>query len=136
MVVAPGRARAPRAFMFAASVLILSVAGVVALSAMNRREFSVSAHKYAYKIEGSDKPEIRVTQGDLVSITFSSEDIPHSFTIDEYRIMKRAEQGKPVSFDFVADKLSPPGGFRIRCTLTADSRCRELAAVLIVEPKK
>jgi hypothetical protein len=50
--------------------------------------------------------------------------------------MKRAERGKPVTFDIVADKVSPPGGFPIKCTLTEDSRCKELAAVLIVEPKK
>ena len=54
-------------------------------------------------------------------------------SIDDYRIMKRAEKGRPVTFDFVADKL---GRFPIRCTLTADSRCKELAATLVVEPKR
>ena len=72
----------------------------------------------------------------MVHITFSSDDIAHSFTIEDYRIMKRAERGKPVTFDIVADKVSPPGGFPIKCTLTEDSRCKELAAVLIVEAKK
>lgn len=136
MLANPSRARAPRAFMFVASLLIVTVAAVVSGAAQNRHDFQVSAHKYAYKIEGTDKLEIRVTQGDVVHITFSSEDIAHSFTIEEYRIMKRAERGKPVTFDIVADKVSPPAGFPIKCTLTEDSRCRELAAVLIVEPKK
>jgi heme/copper-type cytochrome/quinol oxidase subunit 2 len=108
----------------------------VSLTAQARHDFVVSAHKYAYKIEGTDKLEIRVTQGDVVHITFSSDDIAHSFTIEDYRIMKRAERGKPATFDIVADKVSPPAGFPIRCTLTEDSRCKEMAAVLIVEPKK
>jgi heme/copper-type cytochrome/quinol oxidase subunit 2 len=122
--------------MLIASLLIVAVTGVVSLTAQARHDFQVSAHKYAYKIEGTDKLEIRVTQGDVVHITFSSDDIAHSFTIEDYRIMKRAERGKPATFDIVADKVSPPAGFPIRCTLTEDSRCKELAAVLIVEPKK
>lgn len=132
----PPRTPAPRSFMLIASLLIAAVTGVVSVTAQARHDFQVSAHKYAYKIEGTDKLEIRVTQGDVVHITFSSDDIAHSFTIEDYRIMKRAERGKPATFDIVADKVSPPAGFPIRCTLTEDSRCKELAAVLIVEPKK
>jgi heme/copper-type cytochrome/quinol oxidase subunit 2 len=130
------RKPAPRSFMLIACLLVVSVTGVVSVAAQNKHDFVVSAHKYAYKIEGSDKLEIRVFQGDVVHITFSSDDIAHSFTIEDYRIMKRAEKGKPVTFDLVADKVSPKGGFPIRCTLTEDSRCKEMAAVLIVEPKK
>jgi len=53
-----------------------------------------------------------VDQDDVVRITFTAEDIPHSFTIDAYRIAKRASPGRPVVFEFQADQ---PGSFRIYC---------------------
>jgi len=115
------------------------VVGVVAADTMqSRKEFSVAARKYSYRVEGADRPEIRVREGDLVHITFSSEDIPHSFTLVEdgdqhYRLMKRAEGGKPVAFDFVADK---PGTYQFQCTLRLDDRCKELLGSFVVEAKK
>jgi hypothetical protein len=108
----------------------LASAGVV-LVAQSRRDFDVSARKYSYRVSGSNAPEIRVQKNDLVHINFSAEDIPHSFTIDDpYRIMRRAEPGKPVSFDFRADT---PGTFDIYCNLSIDSQCaKELRGKLIV----
>ena len=82
----------------------------------------VGAAATASRVSGNDRAEIRVTQNDLVRVNFSAEDIPHSFTIEDhddshYRIMRRAEPGKPVSFDFRADT---PGRFRFYCSLTTD----------------
>ncbi len=96
-------------------------------------EFQVSARKYTYTVTGSDRPEIHVHAGDVVRIAFSVDDIPHSFTLDEpYRISKRAAPGKPVTFEFLADK---PGTFEFYCNLAIDERCRkELRGTLIVEP--
>ena len=108
-----------------------AVAGTVRTAAQTRRDVTVVARRYAYTVAGSDTAEIRVMQNDLVQVTFSTEDIPHSFTIEEapYRIMRRAEPGKPVTFTFRADQ---PGRFRFYCNLTADERCRELQGTLIV----
>jgi heme/copper-type cytochrome/quinol oxidase subunit 2 len=108
--------------------------GVEARS-QTRRDFTIVARRYSYSVAGSDAAEIRVMQNDLVHITFSTEDIPHSFTIEEapYRIMRRAEPGKSVSFSFRADA---PGRFRFFCNLTADERCREMQGTLIVEPSR
>lgn len=99
--------------------------------AQTRRDFTVVARRYAFRVNGSDSPEIRVMQNDLVHVTFSTEDIPHSFTIEEapYRIMKRAEPGSPVSFSFRADQ---PGRFRFYCNLTAEEGCRDMQGTLIV----
>jgi len=75
--------------------------------APGRREFQLTARRYEYA-----PPRIEVTQDDLVKITLTSADIPHSFTIEEspYRIMKRAEPGKPVSFDLRADQPGAHAG--------------------------
>ena len=102
--------------------------------AQAKQDFTVRAFKYGYAVNGGGA-EIRVHQDDLVRITFSAEDIPHSLTLEDetYRIMRRAEPGKPVVFEFRADK---PGRFPFRCTLTADPGCREMHGVLIVEPKR
>ena len=107
------------------------------LAGQDRREFQVVARKYAYRVSGTSAPEIRVSQNDLVHVTFSTEDIPHSFTVEDtanshYRIMRRAEPGKPVSFDFRADS---PGSFRFYCSLTLDDGCKKMQGTLIVEPR-
>jgi heme/copper-type cytochrome/quinol oxidase subunit 2 len=88
------------------------------------RKFTVSAHKYAFSPARLD-----VRQDDLVRITFSTDDIPHSFTIDKYRIAKRVEPGKPIVFEFRADQ---PGRFPIYCNLAADDGCRKMIGELIV----
>ena len=64
---------------------------------------------------------------------FSTDDIPHSFTIDGYRIAKRVEPGKPIVFEFRADQ---PGRFPIYCNLSADERCKKMVGELIVEARK
>lgn len=123
-----------RAFVRALiAVATASGLGATVARAQARREFSVVARRYSYTVAGNDRAEIRVNQNDLVHVRFSSEDIPHSFTIEEapYRIMRRAEPGKPVTFNFRADA---PGRFRFYCNLTADERCRELQGTLVVEP--
>lgn len=114
--------------------LVLCVTAATAVIAQGKREFAVSARKYAFKVNGSNTPEIHVAQGDLVHVDFTSEDIPHAFTIDDphYRIMRRAEAGKPVSFDFRADQ---PGKFRFYCSLTADEKCKDMQGTLIVDPR-
>jgi heme/copper-type cytochrome/quinol oxidase subunit 2 len=117
--------------------LLLVVVGAASVVAQARKDFSVSSRKYAYKVTagGNEIPELRVQVDDMVTVTFSTEDIAHSFTVgDHYRIDRRAEPGKPVTIRFKADK---EGSFDIRCTLTIDDRCvREMKGRLIVESKK
>lgn len=136
MVQSPVRSAARWMVAAAASLLIVAVAGDAATHAQGRREFTVTAHKFAFRVSGSETPEIRVALGDLVHITFQAEDIPHSFTTVEtnphYRIDRRAEPGKPVSFDFHADQA---GTVAIRCTLTMESRCKDMLLSLIVTAK-
>jgi heme/copper-type cytochrome/quinol oxidase subunit 2 len=113
-------------------VLIAALAiGVAATRAQSKKDFVVVAHKYGFTVDGRGS-EIHVQQNDLVRITFSTEDIPHSFTVEDetYRIMRRAEPGKPVTFEFRADKA---GRFPFKCTLTVDDRCKEMQGLLLVD---
>jgi heme/copper-type cytochrome/quinol oxidase subunit 2 len=70
-----------------------------------------------------------VQKDDLVKITFTAADIAHSFTMDGYRISKRAGAKQSVVFEFRADQ---PGTFPFYCNLTQDSKCREMKGELVV----
>jgi len=121
--------------MIVALALTAAAGSGLAATAQSRRDFDVVARRYTFKVSGSEAAEIHVSQNDLVHVTLSTDDIPHSFTIDEapYRLMKRAEPGKPVSFDFRADA---PGRFRFYCNLTIEDRCKEMHGTLVVDPKR
>jgi heme/copper-type cytochrome/quinol oxidase subunit 2 len=110
--------------------LAVCVAAGVGLLAQTKRDFEVSAKKFRFTVSGANAAEIRVSQDDLVRITLSSEDVPHSFTLPDYRIQKRVEPGRPVTFEFRAERA---GRFDFHCSLTNDN-CREqgMAGTLIV----
>jgi heme/copper-type cytochrome/quinol oxidase subunit 2 len=128
---------ASRTLSVLTAILAAVVATGVVLVAQARRDFDVVARRYSFSVSGNDRAEIRVAQNDLVRVNFSTEDIPHSFTIEDhddshYRIMRRAEAGKPVSFEFRADAT---GRFRFYCSLTIDPKCKGMSGTLIVDPK-
>lgn len=114
------------ALRWTALVLGVAFGAIAALAQEGGREqtFSVSAHKYDFS-----PARIDVQQDDLVRITLTSQDIPHSFTVDKYRIAKRVEPGKTVVFEFRADQ---PGRFPIYCNLSIDEKCREMHGELVV----
>lgn len=88
------------------------------------REFTIAGDEFAFS-----PARLEVRKDDLVKITFSAHDIPHSFTIDDYRIAKRAGAGQTVTFEFRADQI---GTHRFYCNLTQDARCRRMEGQLIV----
>lgn len=92
--------------------------------APSRRDFNVTARKYAFS-----PANLEVRQGDIVRVTLEAQDIAHSFTIDEYRIAKRAAPGQAVTFEFRADQA---GTFRIYCNLKQDDGCRDMHGTLVV----
>ncbi len=109
---------------------VVATAGVVAQA---KRDIGVTAAKHQFKVSGSNRAEISVAQDDLVRITLTSEDVPHSFTLPDYRIQKRVEPGRDVTFEFRAET---PGRFEFYCSMSADS-CRErgMVGVLVVTPR-
>ena len=103
--------------------------GIAVQSPAQPREVRVVAHRYSYSPD-----RIEVQEGDLVKVTLDTEDIPHSFTVDEpYRIAKRATPGHPVVFEFRADQA---GTFPFYCNLTAEDGCKNMRGQLIVRAKR
>ena len=95
--------------------------------APNRPEFTIVAKDYHYSPE-----RIEVTQDDLVKLTVRSEDLAHSFSIDEYRIVKRVPAGGSTTFEFRADR---PGTFRFYCNLTNEGGHSQMHGELVVRSK-
>jgi len=120
------------------STLVLLVAAAALLTdrppvsarqeqAATQRQFDIAARKFAFT-----PPRIEVVQDDLVKITLRSDDIAHSFTVDAYRIAKRAGGGQTVTFEFRADQ---PGTFPIYCNLKQDDGCRQMKGELVVRAR-
>src|ERR687893_2813320 len=112
------------------TLLLLAIAGVATYGWVTRaraqshtREVTVNANQFAYA-----PATIEVQKEDLVKVTFSSVDMAHSFTIDSYRIAKRAGAGQSVVFEFRADQA---GRFPLYCTLSQDDRCRQIKGELV-----
>ena len=72
---------------------------------------------------------IEVQKDDLVKVTFRAHDIAHSFTIDAYRIAKRAAAGQTIVFEFRADQT---GTFPFYCNLSQDDRCKQMKGEVVV----
>jgi nitrous-oxide reductase len=114
-----------------ALLLILALAAAampVQEQAPTARPFRISARRYAF-----EPARVEVDQDDLVTVELRTADIAHSLTIDEYRIAKRVGPGRPVTFEFRADRA---GTFPFYCSLKAEDGCRAMRGVLIVKPRK
>ena len=92
------------------------------------RPFSVTAHRYKF-----EPARLEVFQDDVVKIDLKTDDIAHSWTVDDYRIAKRVSPGHPVAFEFRADKT---GTFPFYCNLQTEDGCRQMRGVLVVKPRK
>jgi cytochrome c oxidase subunit II len=90
----------------------------------NRREVTIAAREGAF---APARLEVRVN--DLVKVTFSADDGPHSFNIDAYRIAKRARPGHPAVFEFRADQA---GTFPYYCNLKEGGGAHDMRGELVV----
>jgi heme/copper-type cytochrome/quinol oxidase subunit 2 len=111
------------------ATLVAAVALLVSTTAAQDqgqvREFSVLGDHYTFS-----PSSINVNKNDLVKITFTAQDIAHSFTIDGYRIVKRAGAGQTVTFEFRADQTGP---FTFYCNLSQDAKCKDMKGTLTVK---
>jgi heme/copper-type cytochrome/quinol oxidase subunit 2 len=95
--------------------------------APNRPEFSLVARNYRYNPD-----RLEVTQDDLVRLTIRSEDFTYSFTIDEYRIVRRIPAGETTAFEFHADRA---GTFRFYSNLTGEGGHADMQGQLVVRAR-
>jgi heme/copper-type cytochrome/quinol oxidase subunit 2 len=93
----------------------------------NRHEFSLVAHDFQFSPD-----RIEVSQDDLVKVTIRSDDVAYSFTIDEYRILRRVPAGGSTTFEFRADR---PGTFRFYSNLTGEAGHSRMQGQLVVHPR-
>jgi nitrous-oxide reductase len=93
----------------------------------NRRDVTIVAKDHTFTPD-----KIDVTQDDLVKITLRSEDVPATFAIDAYRIVKRVAGHASITFEFRADQA---GTFPFYCNLTTDAACKDMRGTLTVKPK-
>jgi heme/copper-type cytochrome/quinol oxidase subunit 2 len=113
--------------LFGAGGLLLAgpaMGRLFAQDSPNRREFTIVAKDFHYT-----PARIEVTQDDLVKLTLRSEDLAHTFTIDEYRIVKRVPAGGSTTFEFRADRA---GAFPFYCNLTSEAGHRMMHGELVV----
>jgi cytochrome c oxidase subunit II len=104
---------------------VIALTGLTASAAPQVHEFTISGEQYAFS-----PSRIDVQKDEIVKITFSAKDIAHSFTIDQYRISKRAGAGQTVMFEFRADQ---PGSFTYYCNLSQDEKCKGMRGQLVVK---
>lgn len=87
------------------------------------REFTVRGDGFAFS-----PARIEVQKDDIVKVTFVAVDMPHSFTVDEYRIAKRANAGQTVTFEFRAT-----GPAQFYCNLAQDERCKGMRGEIVIK---
>ena len=119
--------RKPRSLIAVVIFVAVSLYGSAQEPAQNRREFTIVAKGHVFSPN-----KLEVSQDDLVKITLRSEDVPASFAIDAYRIVKRVAGRTSVTFEFRADQA---GTFPFYCNLTTDAECRDMRGVLSVRQK-
>jgi len=119
--------RRPRSLIAFVIFVAVSLYGHAQEPAQNRREFTIVAKDHVFTPDKLD-----VSQDDLVKITLRSEDVPVSFAIDAYRIVKRVPGKTSVTFEFRADQA---GAFPFYCNLTTDAACKDMRGTLSVRAK-
>lgn len=100
------------------SLLLLMMAGLVVAFAPlpvpvtmpQERTFEIDARQFAYA-----PSELKVNQGDTVTIQLVSADVVHGLYIDGYDISVEADPGQSATLTFTAEKS---GSFRFRCNIT------------------
>jgi len=82
----------------------------VSTESPQERVFEIDARQYNYT-----PSELRVNQGDAVTIRLASTDVVHGLYVDGYDISVETDPGQTATLTFTADKA---GSYRYRCNVT------------------
>ena len=88
------------------------------------KEFKITAKRFSF-----EPSVIEVNKGDKVRLIVESVDVPHGFSILEYRINERLDPGKEVKIEFTADKQ---GTFTFFCSVFCGSGHTGMKGKIIV----
>jgi cytochrome c oxidase subunit 2 len=106
------------------AALILFVPLPARAAHATERLIRVDASQFSYS-----PGEVRVNEGDIVTIELASQDVVHGLYIDGYDLSVTADPGQPASLTFTADR---PGMFRFRCNVTCGAMHPFMIGKLVV----
>lgn len=111
-------------------VSFLFVCAMTFRPAANVKNFTVTAHQFAFTVQPGG--EIEVEQGDEVVLTISSSDVVHGFSMPPFT-SKALDliPGRPVEVRFVADQT---GSFVYRCTTFCGEGHPTMSGTMVVRP--
>jgi heme/copper-type cytochrome/quinol oxidase subunit 2 len=95
--------------------------------APSRRDLTVTVKDFRFTPD-----RLEVVQDDLVRVTIVSDDVAHSFNVDEYRIARRVPAKGRTVVEFRADRV---GTFPFYCNLTSEPGHDQMRGQLVVRPK-
>lgn len=111
-------------------VSFLFVCAMTFRPAANVKNFTVSAHKFAFTVQPGGK--IEVEQGDEVVLTISSEDVVHGFSMPPFT--SRALDLIPGTTQEVRFVANQAGSFTYRCTNFCGEGHPTMSGTMIVHP--
>ncbi len=89
------------------------------------KEFTVTAKNWDFT-----PATITVNKGDRVRLKITSADVPHSFTLPDFKIDQKLEPGIVATVEFTADRA---GEFGFRCMVFCGSGHRGMKGTLVVK---
>ena len=104
------KASLPWIFITIAVFAVLFAPLPVRAAAPEERTIRIEANSFEFT-----PGEIRVNQGDTITLEVVSRDVVHSVYVDGYDVQVVADPGQTARLTFVAGR---PGVFRLRCSVT------------------
>ena len=89
------------------------------------KEFTLTAKQWEFS-----QKELRVSEGDKVKITITSDDVTHGISLPAFGVSKRLTPGDEQVIEFTADKAGEHSFF---CNVPCGSGHRSMKGTLIVE---
>lgn len=94
------------------------------------KTFVLTGENFKFVMDGEDNPELRVSEGDLIRIEFTSTGGFHDWVLDEFDAStEKVNEGESTFVEFVADQK---GTFEYYCSV-GQHRANGMFGTIIVE---